>query len=153
MAVDFKKLDILDRVVVITAAITLVALFLPWWGWSFGGAGFSASGFHTGFTGWAGSLLIIFAGVYLLLLRSGTTMYKSRFGPGVTVLGTSAVGTLLVVIRWATIPSGGTGYSGYGPRIGLYFALIAGIVQVLISFKLFRATGEKMPWDEKKAGA
>ncbi|HEV2426744.1 MAG TPA: hypothetical protein VGS61_00835, partial [Acidimicrobiales bacterium] len=78
-------------------------------------------------------------------------------GPGVLVLGASAIGTLLVIIRWATIPRGSYGVGAtsfsYGARIGMYFALIAGIVQVLISFKLFKATGEKMPWDEKKASS
>ena len=153
MAVDFKKLDNLDRVVVITAAIALIALFLPWYGVTAGPFSASVSGFSTSY-GWLGALLIIAAGVYLLLLRSGTAMPKTSMGPGVLVLGASAIGTLLVIIRWLTLPKGGvTASYSYGPRIGIYFALIAGIVQAVISFRLFKASGEKLPWDEKKSEA
>lgn len=153
MAVDFKKLDKLDRVVVITAAIALVALFLPWYGVTSGPFSASVSGFSTSY-GWLGALLIIAAGVYLLMLRSGSSMPKTSMGPGVLVLGASALGTLLVIIRWITLPKGGIGgaYS-YGPRIGIYFALVAGVVQAVISFKLFKASGEKLPWDDKKTEA
>lgn len=157
MAVDFKKLDRLDRIVVITAAIALIALFLPWYGVSSGPFSASVSGFSTGY-GWLGALVIVAAGVYLLLLRSGSNMPKTTMGPGVLVLGASALGTLLVVIRWIALPSGSGGVAGvtsysYGPRIGIYFALIAGIVQAFISFKLFKASGESLPWDEKKAAS
>ncbi|MGH9019431.1 MAG: hypothetical protein ACRDV0_00200 [Acidimicrobiales bacterium] len=153
MAVDVSKLDRMDRIVVITAAIALVSLFLPWYGYSSGAFSASVSGFSTGY-GWLGALLIIAAGVYLLLLRSGSQMPKTKMGPGVLVLGASAIGTFLVIIRWITVPKGSGGIGGitnysYGPRIGMYFALIAGVVQVFISFKLFKQTGESMPWENK----
>ena len=149
MRIDWKKLDSLDRVVAITAAVTVVSMFLPWYGVSVLGFSSSVSGFGSGY-GWIGALLIIAAGLYLVMLRSGSTMPQTSAGPGVIVLGLSAVGALLVVIRWLALPSGGGGVSGdgynYGPRIGIYFTLIAGIIQAIISFRLFKQSGESAPW-------
>jgi hypothetical protein len=143
---DISKLDSLDRVVAGASLVALIALFLPWYGGSSGGFSASVSGFGAGFTGWFGAILIIAAGVYLVMLRSGSNMPKTSFGPGVLVLGLSAIGTLLVIIRWASLPSGGGNGYTYGPRIGLYLTLIAGIVQVVISFRLFKRSGESAPW-------
>jgi len=68
---DMKKLDTSDRIVAGAGALTLICLFLPWWG-----AGpFSVSGFSTSY-GWIGAILIIAAAVYLVMLRSGSNMPK-----------------------------------------------------------------------------
>jgi hypothetical protein len=148
---DISKLDRYDRIVAVTALIALVSLFLPWEGWSGSGYSVSVGGFSSGFTGWFGGILIIAAGVYLVMLRSGSNLPKTSIGPGVMVLGLSAIGTLLVIIRWATLPRGSYGVGGvdsfsYGARIGIYLTLLAGIVQVVISFRLFKRTGEALPW-------
>ncbi len=152
-AFDWKKLSTPDKVVAITALCALIALFLPWYGFSSTFYSASVSGFSSGY-GWLGALLIVLAGVYLVLLRSGSNMPKLSMGPGVLVLGASVIGTLLVAIRWITLPRGSygvtsvTGFS-YGARIGIYLALIAGIVQIVFALRLFRASGESMPWAPK----
>jgi hypothetical protein len=78
-------------------------------------------------------------------------------GPGVAVLGLSAIGLLIVIIRWLTLPRGhygaGNTVFSYGPEAGLYLALISGIVQVVCAVLLFRASGESMPWADKPAAA
>jgi hypothetical protein len=146
---DMKKLDTSDKIVAGASVITLICLFLPWYGVSAGPYSASVSGFSTSY-GWLGALLIIAAGAYLVMLRSGSNMPKNQFGPGVTVLGLSLLGTVIVLIRWLTIPKGGfAGYS-YGPQYGMYITILAGIVQVVLAFRLFKSSGEKVPWEANK---
>ena len=151
MRVDWKKLDQLDRVVAVTSAVTVISMFLPWYGASVLGFSASVNGFGSGY-GWIGALLIVAAGAYLVMLRSGGSMPRTTMGPGVIVLGLSAIGALLVVVRWISLPSGGGGMSGepysYGPRIGIYLTLIAGVVQAVIAFRLFKRSGEDLPWSK-----
>jgi hypothetical protein len=151
-AFDWKKLSTTDRVISITALIALIALFLPWYGASADGFSASVSGFSTSY-GWLGALLVVLAGVYLVLLRSGSNMPKTSYGPGVIVLGASAIGALIVIIRWVTLPRGsGSSFGGsysYGARIGIYIALIAAVVQTFYALRLFRSTGESLPWEKK----
>jgi hypothetical protein len=144
---DWKRLSSTDKVISITALAALISLFLPWFGVSSGPYSASESGFNTSY-GWLGALLILAAGVYVVLLRAGTEMPKFSYGPGVIVLGLSALGALIVIIRWLTIPraSYAGGYYSYGPRIGMYLALIAGVVQALFALRMFRASGEAVPW-------
>jgi len=152
-AFDPKKLTPVDWVVAGGGALALIALFLPWYGWSAGPYSASVSGFSTSY-GWLGGLLIVAAGVYLVLQRSQVALPRMSIGPAVALLGIAALGTLIVIIRWLTLPSGhvsgvpGTDVFGvsWGPRIGIYFALIAGLAQVVCAFLLFRASGEKLPW-------
>lgn len=145
---DMKKLDTSDRIVVGAGVLTLICLFLPWYGGSAGIYSASVSGFSSGY-GWLGAILIILAAAYLFALRSGSNVPKISYGPGVTVLGLSLIGTIIVALRWITIPrGGGVGYS-YGPQYGLFITVIAGIVQVVLAFRLFRASGEAVPWEKK----
>jgi hypothetical protein len=68
--------------------------------------------------------------------------------PAVIVLGAAVLGTLIVILRWITLPSGHAGITGfsYGPRVGIYLTIIAGVVQVVAAVGLFRSSGEKLPW-------
>jgi hypothetical protein len=147
---DWKKLSQADRVIAVAGLIGLIALFLPWYGFSSTYGSASVSGFGSGY-GWLGGLLVVAGAAYLVLLRSGTDLPKTSIGPAVTVLGASAIGTVIVALRWLTLPrgsfGGASGYSfNYGARIGIYIALIAAIVQVVFSFRLFKASGESLPW-------
>ncbi|MGC2173894.1 MAG: hypothetical protein WA614_00370 [Acidimicrobiales bacterium] len=146
-AYDWKKLSTTDRVISITSLIALIALFLPWEGASGPGYSYSISGFSTSY-GLLGALLVIAAGVYVVMLRSGSNMPKFSYGPGVITLGLSAIGTVLVIIRWVSLPRGSyaAGFFSYGPRIGIFLALIAGVVQSIFALRLFRSTGEALPW-------
>ena len=145
-----KKLATADRAVVGASAVAFICMFLPWYGGGSAIFSVSWSGFSSGW-GWIGSLAIVAAGVYLAMLRSGSSMPKFSYGPGVTVLGLSLIGTVIVALRWLDIPSAsGLGYS-YGPKYGLYFTILAGVVQVIFSFKLFKSSGEKVPWEQNKS--
>lgn len=150
MKFDSKSISTLDWGVIGAAGIAFIGLFLPWYGYSSGSYGGSISGWSTSY-GWLGGLLIIGAGAYLLAVRSQVDLSKLPLGPGVVVLGAASLGTLIVALRWLTLPSGHGGVSGiyaysYGPRIGIILTLLVGIVQVVCAVQLFRASGEKLPW-------
>lgn len=142
MRFDWKQLSMQDRVIAGGAAVAFIALFLPWWG--VGLFGFSIDGWSAGFTAWAGGLLLTAAGVLLVLRRAGSTWSFGGAGPSVVVAGVAALGLLLVVIRWVSLPT----YRGYGvgAKYGLYVALIAGIAEVAAAVMQMRESGEKMPW-------
>lgn len=131
---DSKKLTPLDWAVVVCGGLTFIALFLPWWQVSYGPYSASASGWNTSW-GWIGALLIIAAAVGLVLVRSDVKVAIGTLQPTVAMLGLAAIGALIVIIRIATVPSGnfGDGFS-YGPAVGIYLALIAGIVESVIFF-------------------
>ncbi|MGD0690897.1 MAG: DUF5336 domain-containing protein [Acidimicrobiales bacterium] len=143
---DMKKLDTSDRIVAGMGVLTFICLFLPWYGGGVGIFSGSVNGWGTSWA-WIGALLIVGAAAYLVALRSGSNLPKNSYGPGVTVLGLSAIGTILVILRWITIPKG----FGYGPEYGMYITIIAGAVQAVLAFRLFKASGEKVPWENKKA--
>ncbi|MGA2123563.1 MAG: hypothetical protein ABSG58_03965 [Acidimicrobiales bacterium] len=146
---EWKKLSTTDKVISVTAAVALISLFLPWYGASgaFGSA--TVSGFSTSY-GWLGGLLIVLAGVYVVFLRAGSNMPKFSYGPGVIVLGLSLIGALIVIIRWVTLPKGSVdgGLYSYGPQVGMYLCLIAGVVQAFFALRMFRASGEALPWSK-----
>ena len=146
---DPNKLSKLDWVIVGGGGLALISLFLPWYGASAGAFSSSVSGWGTSY-GWLGALLIIAAGVYVALHRSGTNLSSLRLTPAVAVLGASALGTVIVLIRSLTLPSGHVGILGvsvisYGPRVGIFLTIIAGVAQAVAAFRLFRSSGEKFP--------
>lgn len=144
MRFDWKQLSTLDRAIVGGAALALIAAFLPWYGASIGPFSVSVSGWSAGFSAWAGSLLLISAGVLLALLRSGFKFALPNMGPAVLVAAVAAFGLLLVIIRWISFPR----YHGIdvGARYGIYLALIAGLVEVTAAVMAMRESGEQLPW-------
>ena len=146
-----KRLSSLDRVVVGGAVVAFIAAALPWWGYSGPLSLYSASvdGWSAGFTGWAGTLLLTLAGVYLVLRRSGVTLPSTPVGPAVLVAGACALGLLLVVVRWLTLPRVHAGLAGsIGARYGIWVAILAGIVEVAAAVAEMRASGEPLPWQQ-----
>jgi hypothetical protein len=148
MSFDWKRLSSQDRAIVGGAGVAFIAGFLPWWGASVGLFSVSVSGWSAGFTAWAGTLLLTAAGVLLALRRSGTALPSVGVGPSVLVAGVAAVGLLLVIIRWVTLPR----YRGIdvGARYGIYLALIAGVVEVAAAVAEMRASGEQLPWAQAR---
>jgi hypothetical protein len=151
MRFDWKQLSTLDRVIAGGAVVAFIASFLPWYGVSVGPFSASVSGWSAGFTAWAGALLLTLAGVLLVVRRSGGTLPSLQVGPSVLVAGIAALGLLLVIIRWATLPRYHFSELSYnsGARYGLYIALIAGIAEVAAAVMQMRASGEAMPWTQK----
>lgn len=148
MRFDWKQLSTQDRVIVGGAAVAFIALFLPWYGISVGPFSASVDGWSAGFTAWAGGVLLTFAGALLAVRRSGGGMPSLRIGPSMLVAGIAALGLLLVIIRWTSLPRLHASALSYdaGARYGLYVALIAGIAEVAAAVVSLRESGERMPW-------
>jgi hypothetical protein len=157
MASDSKRFGPLDLAVLGGAGLAFIAGFLPWWGYDGPLDTFSASvnGWSTGFTGWAGTLLLTLAGVYLLLRRLSVSLPPAlNARPGVTLAGTAALGLLLVIIRWASLPSISGGLAGsIGSKYGIWVAMIGGLVEVAGAVLALRASGEPLPWGQASEGS
>ncbi len=154
MPLDHKRLSTLDRAIAGGAGVVFISGFLPWWGYSGPLSLYSASvsGWSAGFSAWAGVLLLTLAGVYLVLRRAEVSLPALPVGPAVLVAGVAALGLLLVVIRWLTLPSVSAGLAGsIGARYGIYIALVAGIVETVAAVIAFRASGEALPGTQRPA--
>lgn len=153
---DPKQLSRLDWGVLGGGAVAFIALFLPWYGVSVEGFSASVSGWSTSY-GWLGGLLMVAAAVWFLLWRANTALPKAPVTPLAATTGAAALGLLLVIVRWLTLPRGGGGILGrsfnYGPRAGIWIALIAGIVEVACAGVMLARSGEPLPWKtHPKAG-
>jgi hypothetical protein len=150
---DWKRLSRQDQIVIGAGLLGFIALFLPWYGASVIGYSASVSGWSTSY-GWLGGLLIVAAGAVLALWRAKAIKLPQSVGPAVLVFGLSLIGTVIVILRWITLPKGGGGVAGlatysYGPRYGIFIALVVGIVQAIVAFMMFRASHEQLPWQVK----
>jgi hypothetical protein len=146
---DPKSLSRTDQAVLGGAAVAFISGFLPWYGYSgpLSIYASSLSGWSSGFTAWAGTLLLTLAGVFLLLRRMETEMPKLPVGPAVLLAGVAALGLLLVIIRWLTLPSVHAGLAGsIGAKWGIWVAIIAGIVETGGAVVQLRESGEPLPW-------
>jgi hypothetical protein len=151
MSFDWKRFSNLDRAIVAGAGVAFVAAFLPWWGASVVLFSVSVDGWSAGFTAWAGTLLLTAAGVLVVLRRSGAKLSMGTMGPSVIVAGVAAVGLLLVIIRWLSLPR----YRSVdvGARYGIYVALLAGVVEVAAAVAELRASREPSPLAQTPQGA
>lgn len=151
MKFDSKRLSRLDWAIVGGAGVAFISGFLPWWGYSGPLSLYSASvsGWSAGFSAWAGTLLLTLAGVYLVLRRSEVSLPSMPVGPSVLLAGIAAVGLLLVVVRWLTLPRVQGGLAGsIGAKYGIWLAIIAGAVELAAAVVQLRASGESMPWEQ-----
>lgn len=147
----WDRLSNVDRCIGVGAAIVFLAGFLPWWGYT-GPVhiyGASISGWSSGFTAWAGILVLTAAGALHIARASNVRVPDLPLGPAVAVAGTASLGLLLVVIRWLTLPSVHAGLAGsVGPRYGIWIAIVAGAVELAGAIVALRASGEALPWQE-----
>ena len=70
------------------------------------------------------------------------------------VAGGAALGLLLVILRWLTLPRVHGGVAGsIGAKYGIWLAIIAGIVEVAAAVAELRASGEPLPWQPQQQQA
>jgi hypothetical protein len=156
MNFDLGRLNTTDRVIVGGAVVVFVSAFLPWWGYSGPLAIYSASvmGWSAGFTAWAGIVLLVAAGAYVVLLRSEVKLPNANVGRAVLVAGAAVIGFVLVLLRWLTMPRVSAGLAGsIGPRYGLWLAVLAGLVETAAAVVALRASGEPLPWAKRETGS
>ncbi len=125
----------------------LIDSLLPWYG-------YDANGWHPTFIAYRAGFMIFFPMLIVLLIAgtsatrawSGTEM--SRVGGGeltwnlLFLLG-DAVAFLLIVLRWATLPT--LDGAEVGAKFGLYLGLIIVLVQAAGAFLAMVAAGERLP--------
>lgn len=131
-----------DKVLVFSAFIALVSLFVPWYQASVSGYTIqSVSGWGSGY-GWMGALCLVAAGVYVVLQRSDVDLPRAPVRAALLVLSLTGLGTLVVLIRIGTLPNGHAGGGlisyQYGPAAGILLALIAGLIETTCAFLMFR---------------
>jgi hypothetical protein len=147
MPFDTKSFRPVDWVIAATGLISLVALFLPWWGVTVLGYSASVSGWHTSY-GWLGGLLVVVAAGWYVLSRRDTALPPLPVSTSVATLGVSLLGLLIILVRWLTLPRGqGQGhFFQYGGRAGIWIAALAAAAQVGALLVVFRQSGEPLPW-------
>jgi hypothetical protein len=125
----------------------LIDSLLPWWGYGANGWHPSYIGFRSGFS--------IFLTILIVALIGGSAITRAWSGSGLTRLGTGeltwnlvfliadAVAFLLIVFRWATLPS--LEGASVGAKFGLYFGLIIVLTQAAGAFLAMVAAGDPLP--------
>ncbi len=153
MALNTKAFTPLDWTVVATGLVSLVALFLPWWGVSVFGYSATVSGWNTSY-GWFGGLLVVVAAIWYVLAKGGVGLPPLPTSTAVVTGGVSLAGFIIVIVRWITLPRGaamGRAFE-YGSRVGIWIAAIAAAVQVVALWVILRESGEPLPWKSSGRG-
>lgn len=147
----WERLRAVDRCICLGAAIVFVSGFMPWWGYT--GPmhlyGASVAGFSSGFTAWAGILLLAAAGGMHVARLSNRRVPELPLSPALAIAAAAGLGLFLVVVRWLTLPRVHAGFAGsVGPRFGIWIAIVAGAVELAGAVAVLRASGESLPWEQ-----
>jgi hypothetical protein len=146
-----KDITTPDLAVMGAGLVAFIASFLPWFrvsvpkvsfgDQSFGGGSVSANAWNSnvGFLAWFGCLLLLAVGAVVAgRIFAGFVLPKTSFaGPALILLAASALGTLLILLRWLT--------QTHFHSFGFWLALASGIVQLVFLVPAFQASGEKLP--------
>ena len=135
---DFTKLSQNQRIAVGGGVLAIISLFLPWYGFSFGGIGANIGAFDSGFFAWAGILLAI-AGAAILFLKAMeiSDVEVGNLAAEQFAMILAAVGVIFVLLRWITETS--------LVRYGLIVGLISAAVVAYGCFGSMRDAGLEMP--------
>ena len=116
---DFSKLSQNQKIAMGGGVLAIISLFLPWYGFSFGGIGANIGAFDSGFFAWAGMLLAI-AGAVILVLKAldVSNVRVGNLEAEQFALILAAVGVVFVLLRWITE----TSLVKYGLIVGLVSA-------------------------------
>ena len=130
---DLSKLSTSDKIIGVGAIISIVATFLPWYGWS-GELGFG--GGSANLWDWSGGIafLILAAGgiaIAVLVLRMLEIFDLADQGipEGLAMLVVAGVAGVLTLIRLVSIP-GGLGIVGIGRSWGLWVGVAGAAIFV-----------------------
>lgn len=142
---DVKRVTTLEWAGIGAGLAAFIFSMLPWYSFSYAGLGSSISAWNSGFIAWFPMLLVLVAGGLLLATHFGVNVDKLPL----IWLVLSGVATVLVLLRWVTLPDdGGLGDIGLGGAptgfesgagAGLILGLIAAIVSTVAAVLTFRA--------------
>jgi hypothetical protein len=151
---DFRQLARNDQGVLVAGVLALIASFFPYYGYSVSGKAGNLLGFNSSHSWTAWHSYATFA---LLLMVAATAIAAAQVFAkeslpdiGVSwnllVLGLSALGALLFIVRSFSFDSGDIGPLSYGLKWGAYVVMILMLAQTAFAFLRVRAAGEAMPW-------
>jgi len=129
----------------------LLSFFAPFYGASYHAGGFGGSASVTAWHSYgflAVLLIIIAAGIVAARVFGNLSLPALPVGPNVLVAGVALLGTLLLLLRGFTYSTAsGPGYS-VGLKWGAYVLYVLAIAIVVFAFLNFKASGEKLAWDQ-----
>ena len=143
---DFSKLSQNQRIALGGGVLAVISLFLPWYGFSFGGIGANLDAFDAEFFAWGGMFLAI-AGAVILTLKalevSDVKMGNLAAEQIALILG--ALGFVFVVLRWLT--------ENDLVKYGLFAGLLSAGLVAYGAFGAMKDAGLEMPTaDDFKSG-
>jgi hypothetical protein len=131
---DPKKVTTLDWVVIGAGGLAFIDSFLPWFHFSAGIFSVSWSAWGAGFLAWFSVLLLVAAGALVFATAMGQKV-NLPVPLAVATMGAGTLATLLILLRWVTVP----GYTEVS--FGLFIGLICAVAVGVASFLTFRAAG------------
>jgi hypothetical protein len=141
---DLKQINRNDQLIIGGGIVAFIASFLPYVGVSYSGFGVHYDAHINAWHGFALlGLLFIFAAAAITALRvfANTAMPTLPLGINVVIAGLAALGTILVILRALT-------YDHTSIEWGGYVLFIAAIVETVGAVMNFKASGEKLAWDQ-----
>ncbi len=135
---DFSKLSQNQKIAMGGGVLAIISLFLPWYGFSFGGIGANIGAFDSGFFAWAGMLLAI-AGAVILVLKAldVSNVRVGNLEAEQFALILAAVGVVFVLLRWITETS--------LVKYGLFVGLVSAAAVAYGAFGTMKDEGLEMP--------
>jgi hypothetical protein len=123
---DIAKLDLIARVAASCGLLAFINSFLPWYTVSFEGVGIGSANAWDLDYAWISVLLLLGLGIAVALPAFSVGMRQVISPAAVGAVG--AVATIIVVIRWATYPSGSDLGVDAGAGVGTYLGLVLALI-------------------------
>ena len=144
---DFSKLSPNNMIAGAGGLVSLINIFLPWYGVDFGfGASVTANAFDAGFLAWFPALLAVAAGVLVVL--KALDVWEAKAGALTTeqlAMMLGAVATVLILLKLLT--------DNDFTKYGIYLGLIAAAVTAVGAFLSAKDEGVGLPSaDDFKGG-
>jgi len=135
---DFSKLSQNQKIALGGGILAIISLFLPWYGFSFGGIGANIGAFDSGFFAWAGLLLAI-AGAVILVLKAldVSNVRVGNLEAEQFALILAGLGVIFIILRWITETS--------LVKYGLFVGLVSAAAVAYGAFGTMKDEGLEMP--------
>jgi len=149
---DLKQINRNDQLIIGGGGLGFIFSFLPWYKASAGPYSATWNAWQ-GFFGTVGVLfLLVAAALVALRVFANFQLPALPVGPNVLVLALAGIGTLFTLLEWLIFdPTHGAG-RGVSQGLGWagYIFEILVIAETVGAFLNFKASGEKIAWDQTK---